>query len=403
MVHFVYQPQADIEKQAQAAIQNLQQVREELIAQIRSAKNTKALMELEQGLNYIFTNQRMEKMSQKIFDNLSFTADKALAEMAPNSKQLSVRYKQGTDSAKLLNETRSKYYDAIAKNEKLMKAGKDIIVSSSDLKAMSAKIKSLQVPLNRITGAMFENLLQMAVPVISGVAADKSGEIIDKQIDAILKGISTETRAKKSIKTMGSEHIKLDFMIDDDKVHWSGTGKIDVRAKSPLFDETAEVLDISAKSYSSLTNITLLTGKVLPLIASWPAATAQTQNYFYNALRFQSPGEYLQHTRLIFGIQSLIGIDPRGDRAGVLITYIRNRTTNPIVVHSIAQLVADITQSGGKISKGAESILATFTPTLPLSAHQKPQDFSAAAQKLTIHTQLNKQYLALEYLRKARS
>jgi hypothetical protein len=75
---------------------------------------------------------------------------------------------------------------------------------------------------------------------------------------------------------MGSEHIKLDFMIDGTKVQWSGTGKIDVRAKSPLFDETGEALDISAKSYSSLTNITLLTGKVLPLIATWPAATAET-------------------------------------------------------------------------------------------------------------------------------
>jgi hypothetical protein len=61
-----------------------------------------------------------------------------------------------------------------------MKAGKDIIVSSNDLKAMSTTIQSLQVPLNRITGAMFENLLQMAVPVISEVAADESGEIVDK-------------------------------------------------------------------------------------------------------------------------------------------------------------------------------------------------------------------------------
>jgi hypothetical protein len=68
------------------AIQNLQKVREELSAQIHSTRDTKLLRELEQGLNYIFTNQRMEKMSQKIFDNLSLTADKALTEMVPDSK-----------------------------------------------------------------------------------------------------------------------------------------------------------------------------------------------------------------------------------------------------------------------------------------------------------------------------
>jgi hypothetical protein len=62
------------------------------------------------------------------------------------------------------------------------------------------------------------------------------------------------------------------------------------------------MINISAKNYSALSNISLLTGKVLPLIASWPSGQ-NVKNYFYNALHFvDNEAEYLQHTRLIFGI-----------------------------------------------------------------------------------------------------
>jgi hypothetical protein len=82
--------------------------------------------------------------------------------------------------------------------------------------------------------------------------------------------------------------------------------------------------NISAKSYSNLNkHITLYTGKLLPLIADWPA-DEKTKTYFYNALR-ESPDTFLIHTRTILAIQSLIGVSSdAGELANVLVIYNRS-------------------------------------------------------------------------------
>lgn len=398
MVKFVYQ-QDYSSTDAAVAIANLEQVRKKLMGQIKKYSNTK-IEQLQTMLNNIFTNAKATEMTKALFDNMSVAADNALADMTPDTKTMSVKYSPGTESAQKIQHLRQQYYGSKNQSEMLLDDGLQTLSSTDDFKTLWGKIMKLQTPLNKATGQMFENALQMTVPVIQQTAAQKSGNIVDKQVQAIIDSIDISTKAKKPIRTAGSEKISLTFSVDDQVVKWAGTGKVDVRVPSPFHKKENELMNISAKSYSTLTNIGLLKGQVLPLIADWPVSQkSKTQNYFYNALHFYDTNKYLQYTRLIFAIQSLAGIAGNGERAGVFISYIRNRK-EPIVVHSVYNLLTEILNERN-VSEAEQSILVSFSSTLPLPDNQ--DTFGSQAQSLIINTHLNKKYLAMEYLRKRKA
>lgn len=392
---FIYQNQFSKTK-ANEAITNLKTVQRKLLDRLKEYNNT-SVKTLQDALNNMFSdNQYISELSEKLFNNLVLSGDKALDEMTPSSRHMGVQYKNDSLSGSKINSLRQEYFQLKAEADQGHQAAIAALSGKRGEEIWRA-IQKLQVSLNRVNGKLFENLLQISEDFVQSVASKKSGEKIDAEVEALLKVFDNQYKTK-TIKTAGSDKVQLTYLIDGKEIKYSATGKVDIKDfKVPNLKSNYEtqLMQISAKSYASLSNINLLTGRVWPLIADWPGAKNETKNYFYNALHFSTEEEYLNHTRLIFGIQSLIGLegDSSALAADVLITYIRNRK-QPIVVHSIKKLLKDIIKS----DDSKDAFLIKFSKPLPLSSNK--ETFTKEIKNLDINTHLNKKYLKVEYIRK---
>jgi hypothetical protein len=147
----------------------------------------------------------------------------------------------------------------------------------------------------------------------------------------LIQLIGNET---KQITTSGSSKgDSVTYTIDNanNRINIKGTGKVDVHLDaSGVFPD----FNISAKSYSSDSrDISLFTGKLLPLMAVWPTSP-HNKKYYYNALLRQNPTDFLMHTRLILAIQALAGTS-KNALADTLVLYNRSNKEHPIRVYSI--------------------------------------------------------------------
>ena len=356
--------------------------------QIQSHSSSVA-QQLENALTDILTHKDIKDLSNKFFNNLIETSSSALDTVSVDSQKFAA-------STKSLAGLWQKYYS-------LKKQGKEQTkkvlnnAQNADLSAQAllAQIFTERQKINHITGQMFENLIQLTVPLITDVA--------QASVDDIVKSLQTSIESQGKIKTAGSSKGKqITFTLDGDSntVKWQGTGKTDIRI---VEEGPFHSFNISAKSYNNLNkHITLYTGKLLPLIADWPV-DEKTKTYFYNALR-ESPDTFLIHTRTILAIQSLIGVSSdAGELANVLVIYNRSASAknNKIVsVIPIKQLLEDILVSNNPaLIEASFPMILKSMPIKRNTAHTYAED----AQKIILNTKLNKAYCqvkGIEYLKK---
>lgn len=364
---------------------NLVRARQRLLKQI-TTYNKAEVVNFENALNSIVTHERFPEIAMAAFDTVSTKISDKVEQMEPRTSVLAAKYKSDSEAATEIQAWRSKYYQL--KNQ--VDQTEDKILQAAQEADAWRRITQLQTPLNKVAGQMFENFLQIAAPLAESTASEMSGKIINDIINSLVSG-------GKSIKTKGSEHTsQITFTLDDKIMSLKGgTSKIDVSVPSPSLIRHNALANISAKNYASISrNIELLSGNLTPLILSWPT-NASTKSYFYNALYEFNTDKYLQYTRCIFAIQSLVGIDT--EKADLFIAYIRNRKTKPIMVHSTKMLLNDILGSNNDKTI-TEAFPMKLSKSLPLQ-----EGYPESANQVKLNTQLNRQYLQLAYLRKIRS
>jgi hypothetical protein len=110
---------------------------------------------------------------------------------------------------------------------------------------------SLQGRLSGLSGQAFESLLQVLIPVVKDSVNDIATATVNDLIGILDKTVK--------IETLGTKNEAISFFIGEDEVKISAQGKIDVAARSPFIGEK-DLLNISAKNYSKLRDIHLLSG-----------------------------------------------------------------------------------------------------------------------------------------------
>lgn len=248
---------------------------------------------------------------------------------------------------------------------------------------------SLQGSLNSLQGQAFESLLQTLLPLVSANVEELSEEVVNSLLETI--------ESKSVIKTKGSDTNTITIDIDGEKVKITSQGKIDVEASSPFIADS-DFLKVSAKNYSKLRDINLLSkGSVVGLISQWPT-TNEVKNYYYNALGVWHPDTFLQEARFIFGIQSLAGRGgDESELANILILNIRSRN-NPISVVSIKSLLQDI-DSNPRANDEAFKMIFNTLPVFNQGEERSSDEFRKKVTAVTLDTSLNKAYLTLNYLK----
>ena len=370
----------------------LANVHEDLLRRLPS-RNSEQTEMIETLLNEIVLHDKAKTLSEEFYKNLETYGGEAYeGEQVTETFSASYR-KLGSMWAQ---------YSALSKEASTTAAEIDASINSSGLSPEQFKktIFQKRQKLNNITGRMFENLLQMSIPLLSMAEIQTTDEVVNE----LIKSVGAKTSV---IKTQGSSKAsRIIYTIDSEqnKVSVQGTGKVDVSLSgNGMFPD----FNISAKSYANgYRDVSLFTGKLVPLIAQWPTSSSNL-NYFYNALR-EDEGTYLQATRLVLAIQSLIGASGMNNEnalADLLILYNRSHKTHPITVYSTRQIIMDVLKS-----QNIDLTIATFPmklKTLPISGYEHDaqsleieQGYGAAAQSLIIETKLNRAYLSVSALSK---
>lgn len=273
------------------------------------------------------------------------------------------------------------------------------ISAEEQAKPLLKKALALQGSLNTIQGDALEGFLQMVIPIIE----NKIHEFGDSGVNEVLRDLEASIKGTTgSIKTMGAQNRSMEVVLDDQKWTIKSQGKVDVSVPAPSFgDEFA--LQISAKNYSNLRDVSLLGGgSVAGLVSQWPVSTA-ARDHFYNALTvWEGPEQILAAGRTLFGIQSLIGAGQDEIKANVMILNIR-ANKNPIRVISLPALLQDILKNNKNSEIGSGNpFRVEFNPGLQLFKKSEgarvEEEFTSRVRSLKVDTHLNKAYLHASYL-----
>lgn len=273
------------------------------------------------------------------------------------------------------------------------------ISAEEKAKPLLKQALALQGALNTIQGDALEGFLQMVIPIVE----NKVQEVGDNVVEQIIQDLEASLKENSgSIKTLGSENRTMEVELDDQKWTIKSQGKVDVSVPAPSFGNDF-ALQISAKNYSSLRDVSLLGGgSVAGLVSQWPVSMA-ARDHFYNALTvWEGPEQILAAGRTLFGIQSLIGAGKDEIKANVMILNIR-ANKNPIRVISLPALLQDILQhnSNSEIGSG-NPFRVEFNPGLQLfkksEGSRMEDEFVSRVRGLKVDTHLNKAYLHASYL-----
>lgn len=364
---------------------SLQAAREEMMKKINLDADQNQLNSLSNMLNTIINSEQFQtnNIAEKILERLPQIVDSS-SEEAISNLRITSNMKVYTSESR---EAWSRYTTLAREYKAVVNAGMNDLSLAQDVEAAKKTALSLQGRLSGLSGQAFESLLQVLIPVIKDEVQDLASTTIDE-----LVGILDKT---SKISTMGAKNEYISFFIGEDEVKISSQGKIDVQTQSPFISDT-DLLKISAKNYSKLRDIHLLSGgSVAGLISQWPTSD-EIKNYYYNALGVWDPSSYLQEARMLFAIQSLAG---RGDSdlANILILNIRSRK-NPISVISIKSLLKGIEINP---IQNEEAFHMKFN-SLPAFAQGEmrtsEEEFHSRIKKITLDTTLNKAYLMSRYI-----
>lgn len=296
------------------------------------------------------------------------------------TKNLKVFTQNSNAAWKRYTELSRQYKQAVA-------SGLDTLALSKEVDAAKREALSLQGRLSTLSGQSFESLLQVLLPQISQSTANISEDVVKKVVQQL--------ETMQVVETLGTKNESIVLEMDHEIVKISSQGKIDVQTESPFIGDD-DLMKISAKNYSKLRDIHLLSGgSVVGLISQWPTSDS-IKNYYYNALGVWHPEAYLQEARVLFGIQALAG---RGDQdlANILILNIRSRN-NPISVISIKSLLKGI-ETMPVDNKMAFNMKFNSLPAFAKGElRASEQEFSKRVSKVTLDTSLNKAYLTTKYL-----
>lgn len=366
---------------------SLQQAREEMMKKINLEADQSQLNSLSNMLNQVIRSQQFENshIAEKILERLPQIVDKGGEEAIQNlsiTKNMKVYTPESRDAWSRYSQLSRQYKEALDQGIN------DLALANQVDEAKRAAL-SLQGRLSGLSGQAFESLLQVLIPIVKENVSDIANTTVNELMSILDKTVK--------IETLGTKNEAVSFFIGEDEVKISSQGKIDVSAQSPFIGEN-DLLNISAKNYSKLRDIHLLSGgSVVGLISQWPTDN-NIKNYYYNALGVWNPDSYLQEARLLFAIQALAG---RGDAelANVLILNIRSRT-NPISVISIKSLLRGIENNP---IEGQTAFNMKFN-SLPAYAtgemRTDEQEFKSRISKVTLDTTLNKAYLMTKYISK---
>lgn len=364
---------------------SLQEAKEKMMERLHLEADQAQLNSLSTMLNQIVRSEQFETnhIAEKILGKLPQIVDKSGEEAIQNlsiTKNMKV-YTPETNAAW------QKYGQLSRQYKQILDQGLEDLSLANEVNDAKRAALSLQGRLSGLSGQAFESLLQVLIPVVKESVDDIATTTVNDLIGILDKTVK--------IETLGTKNEAISFFIGEDEVKISAQGKIDVAARSPFIGEK-DLLNISAKNYSKLRDIHLLSGgSVVGLISQWPTDNG-VKNYYYNALGVWSPYTYLQEARLLFAIQSLAG---RGDSelANILILNIRSRT-NPISVISIKSLLKGIETNP---IAGQTAFNMKFN-SLPAYAHGElrtdDQEFKNRLSKITLDTTLNKAYLMTKYI-----
>lgn len=273
------------------------------------------------------------------------------------------------------------------------------ISAEEKAKPLLKQALALQGSLNTIQGDALEGFLQMVLPIVES----KVQEVGDVGVESIMAELETALKTTQgTIKTLGAQNRTMEVELDDQKWSIKSQGKVDVSVPAPSIGKDF-AMQITAKNYSSLRDVSLLGGgSAAGLISQWPVSTA-ARDHFYNALTvWEGPEQILAAGRTLFGIQSLIGAGKEEIKANVMILNIRSNK-NPIRVISLSALLKDILKQNSNSEIGSGNpFRVEFNPSLQLFKKSEgariEEEFVSRVRNLKVDTHLNKAYLHASYL-----
>lgn len=284
---------------------------------------------IENILNNILKEQKKETINGKTIGQL--IAERMKSEDLIQEKGISVNENLGVTS-KAVGKALKEYKEKLNEYKKTVS---ELEMKISDPpKEVEDAFKifiSEQNRLNKTRGDVFEGFVKLSMETIKKNVTD----LENASIDTLLKDLKESLSVNKKLKTTGSDLVRTG------KTGSLSQGKIDVSIsmEGPLKEEW----NITAKSYGSLKDISLLRdGNAAEIIGVWPASD-QVKNYYRNAISVYAPGEkginlFLKEAEKAIGIQSLVS--HKGTLfANYLILYIRNRKEKPISVIPIYKYI----------------------------------------------------------------
>ena len=369
---------------------SLQHVRDKIMKKINLQTDQVKLNELSKLLNQIILNNSFEEnqIATKLLNKIPQIIEQG-GNAASMNYQIDGKLKVYTTES---NAAWNEYSTLLQNYKNAIDSGMNELSLKADIEAAYNKAQTLQGALNNLQGQAFESLLQVLLPLIK----DGTQNTISSTIDELLKIVDSSS----SIATKGSENDTISLIIENELVKITSQGKIDVIAQSPFIHES-DIMKISAKNYSKLRDIYLLSGgSAVGLISQWQA-NLKEKNYYYNALGVWYPENYLQEARLTFALQSLVGRGD-GELANILILNIRSRK-NPISVISIKSLLQGIEQNPIKDQNPFNLILNSLPIFTPEDGHRTPDEYRNRVKTITVDSSLNKAYLQLKYMSQLKS
>ena len=364
---------------------SLREAKEKIMERLHLEVDQAQLNSLSVMLNQIVRSEQFKTshVAEKILERLPQIVDKGGKEAIQNlniTKDMKVYTPESSTAWQ-------KYGQLLRQYKQILNQGLENLSLANEVNDAKRAALSLQGRLSGLSGQAFESLLQVLIPVVK----DNVGDVATTTVNELIGVLDKTAR----IETLGTKTEAVSFFIGEDEVKISSQGKIDVAARSPFIGEK-DLLNISAKNYSKLRDIHLLSGgSVVGLISQWPTDN-DVKNYYYNALGVWNPHTYLQEARLLFAIQSLVG---RGDLelANILILNIRSRT-NPISVISIKSLLKGI-ETNPIAGQAAFNMKFNSLPAYTRGElRTNDQEFKNRLSKITLDTTLNKAYLTTKYI-----
>lgn len=385
----------------QAKEPNLQQIHQRILSEIQEGITQESCNSLASLLNQTINNNMFDEFGPQLLQKVVEASNISEAELgdisfATNKKGGRMGLKiTSTATQNAWSEFR-KYASSLTKEEKELEKNMD----DSKYKQLMTYAQSLEGKLNHIRGQILESFLKAAKNTFIDMSTDIAANSTNELLDNFIKGLPKTLRATTSddlTHTQGSQSQNVEVVIGEQYIKTiSSQGKVDETLPSPFLDQ--QILNISAKNYTRISNINILAGgSLLGLLSQ---GMSQKENkYVYNAFTIPSSNWVsvnVNQLKKIFATQALIGQKKNETKADVLVLSFNNRK-NPITVISISSLLKEICKSNNI------DFAFTFNPEIlsavPLGNGTARQEtiFSKVAD-LKMNVTLNKTVLSAKYI-----